>query len=258
MKLSLRLATAATLLPITLSAQSPATPDWDARGKVWFAHVQYLASDDLQGRRPGTPGYDAAVAYVQQQFQAIGLKPAGLAAGSYLQPVPLDQVAIDVEKSSASLVSGTTTTPFDLSPGKSNELTLSPHVTAGAPINAPLVFIGYGLNLPTKHLNNLADLDLKGKVVVFYNAPPANILGPLRAYSRIGGVRWKALQAAGAIGMIAITPPRPRNNTRGHARNTSRSGSSASPTRHLRHLRSSRRQSPRPPSQRNPQQRWRG
>jgi Zn-dependent M28 family amino/carboxypeptidase len=214
MKLSLRLTTAATLLPLTLGpivapAQSPAAPDWNARGKAWFAHVQYLASDNLQGRRPGTPGFDSAVTYVQQQFQAIGLKPAGLTSGSYLQPVPLDQVALDVEKSSASLVSGSTTTPLDLSPGKSNEITLSPHVTAGAPLNAPLMFIGYGLNLPTKHVNDLDGLDLKGKIVVFYNAPPANVLGPLRAYSRIGGVRWKALQAAGAIGMIAITPPRP-------------------------------------------------
>ncbi|MCU1321447.1 MAG: putative aminopeptidase [Acidobacteriaceae bacterium] len=200
MKLSLRLATAATLLPLTLSAQSPATPDWDARGKAWFAHVQYLASDELQGRRPGTPGFDSAVAYVQQQFQSIGLKPAGL--NGYLQPVPLDQIAIDPDKSSIALSTG-----LKLDLGK--DITLSPHITTGAPIDVPLIFVGYGLDLPTKHINDLAGLDLKGKVVVLYNASPANVLGPLRAYSRIAAVRWKSLHAAGAIGIIAITPPRP-------------------------------------------------
>jgi Peptidase family M28 len=199
MKLSLRLATAAALLPFTLSAQS-ATPDWDAAGKAWFAHVQYLASDDLQGRRPGTPGFDAAVAYVQQQFKSIGLQPAGL--NGYLQPVPLDQIAIDPEKSSVSLSSGVT---LDLA----KDITLSPHVTPGPSLDAPLLFVGYGLNLPSKHVNDLAGLDLKGKVVIFYNAGPANVLGPLRSYARIPAQRWKVLQAAGAIGMIAITPPRP-------------------------------------------------
>jgi hypothetical protein len=207
MKLPLRLATAASLVPLTLTAQS-ATPDWDAAGKAWFAHVQYLASDDLQGRRPGTPGFDAAVNYVQQQFKSIGLRPAGLplqGQAGYLQPVPLDQLAIDPEKSSVTLSSGADRISLDLS----KDITLSPHVTPEATLTAPLVFVGYGLNLPTKHINDLANLDLKGKVVIFYNASPANLLGPLRAYSRIPAQRWRGLRAAGAIGLIAITPPRP-------------------------------------------------
>ncbi|WP_213805878.1 M28 family peptidase [Granulicella sp. dw_53] len=201
MKLSLRLAIATALLPLNLLAQSP-TPDWDAAGKAWFAHVQYLASDELQGRRPGTPGFDAAVAYVQKQFQSIGILPAG--SSGYLQPVPLDQATIDPAKSSVALCIGATQTPLELT----KEITLSPHITPGGPIDAPLVFIGYGLDLPAKHINNLANLDLHGKVVVFYNASPANVLGPLRAYSRVLSQRWKALQAAGAIGVISFTPPR--------------------------------------------------
>ena len=199
MKLHLRLATAAVLLPFTLTAQTVA-PDWTTLGDAWWAHIQYLASDELQGRKPGTPGYDSAVAYVQKQFQAIGLKPAG--SNGYLQPMPLDQVSVDAEKSSVTLSTGTT---LDLA----KDITLSPHVSPGAITNAPLVFIGYGLDLPSKHHNDLANLDLKGKVVIVYNAPPDNVLGPLRAYSRTPGQRWKALKAAGAIGLIAMTPSRP-------------------------------------------------
>ena len=199
MKLHLRLATVAVLLPFTLTAQTVA-PDWTTLGDAWWAHVQYLASDELQGRKPGTPGFDSAVAYVQKQFLAIGLKPAG--SNGYLQPMPLDQVSVDAEKSSVTLSDGTT---LDLA----KDITLSPHVSAGAIANAPLVFIGYGLDLPTKHHDDLAGLDLKGKVVIVYNAPPDNVLGPLRAYSRTPGQRWKALKAAGVIGLIAMTPPRP-------------------------------------------------
>jgi hypothetical protein len=189
---------ATILLPLTIASAQSTAPDWDARGKAWWAHVEYLASDDLQGRKPGTPGYDSAVAYVQQQFKSIGLKPAGL--NGYLQPVPLNQIAIDPAKSSVTLGDA----PLDLT----KDITLSPHVTSGAPVGAPVVFIGYGLKLPTKHIDDLANLDLHGKVVLFYNAAPAGLLGPLRAYARIPAQRWKALQAAGAIGMIAITPPR--------------------------------------------------
>src|SRR5580704_16098206 len=105
MKLHLRLATVAVLLPFTLTAQTVA-PDWTTLGDAWWAHVQYLASDELQGRKPGTPGFDSAVAYVQKQFLAIGLKPAG--SNGYLQPMPLDQVSVDAEKSSVTLSNGTT------------------------------------------------------------------------------------------------------------------------------------------------------
>ncbi|MDI1294801.1 MAG: peptidase M28, partial [bacterium] len=48
------------------------------RGAIWWGHVQTLASDDLQGRGTGTPGYDKAADYVIGQVQALGLKPAGI------------------------------------------------------------------------------------------------------------------------------------------------------------------------------------
>src|SRR5689334_16054743 len=52
------------------------------------AHVTFLASDLLQGREAGSPGYDIAAAYVASQFAQLGLKPMGKDA-SYFQPVPL-------------------------------------------------------------------------------------------------------------------------------------------------------------------------
>src|SRR5271166_4185617 len=59
--------------------------DYAAEGKLWWAHIQFLADDKLQGRNIGTPEFRQAVDYVSGQFQRLGLKPAGVAG--YLQPV---------------------------------------------------------------------------------------------------------------------------------------------------------------------------
>ena len=135
-------------------------------------------------------------------IKALGLKPAG--GEGYRQPVKLLSMGLDKEASKVELVRGSE--KVALTVGKT--ITLSPHVVSGEPVDAPLVFIGYGLKLPSKRMDDLAGLDLKGKVVVFYNGAPARVQGPLRAYARVADQRWKMLKAAGAIGMIAINPPR--------------------------------------------------
>jgi hypothetical protein len=199
----IRVLLAAVFVSLPLIAQAPAVPDWDKAGAAWWAHVQFLADDKLQGRLPGTPGFESAVQYVEDQFKAIGLKPAG--GDGYLQPVELARLALNQEKSSVEVDSGGTKTELKVG----QDIMLSPHVTAGGPVDAPLVFIGYGLRLPSKHMDDYAGVDVHGAVVVLFNGAPARLLGPLRAYSRVAGQRWKYLKAAGAIGMISITPPRP-------------------------------------------------
>ena len=179
-------------------AQQPAK-DWTPAATAWWAHVQYLADDKLEGRKTGTPGYEAAVQYVEGQFKQIGLKPAG--TNGYRQDVDLVPTSIDVAASSFSV---------DGVPYKIGEaVQLSPHTTGDGKVDAPMVFVGYGLSIPRKHIDNLAGIDLKGKVVVFYNAPPENLQGPQRAFARSAGERWKVYSAAGAIGMVMISPPRP-------------------------------------------------
>ena len=178
------------------------TPNWTAQGDAWWAHVQYLASDKLEGRLPGTPGFEAATEYVEGQFKQIGLKPAGNAG--FRQTLRLQQERLDLPHSSAVLEGAGKT---ELAIGK--QISLSPHVFGSGPVSAPLVFAGYGLRLPQKHIDDLAGLDLHGKIVVFYNGAPARLQGPLRAYARLPEQRWKVMQAAGALGWIAITPPRP-------------------------------------------------
>ena len=199
------------LLSIPFFAQTPsnlpAETDWDAAGAAWWSHVQYLADDKLQGRLPGTPGFESATQYVVNQFKAIGLKPAG--TNGFLQPIKLFSFRTDDDKSSVELVSADK--HVALKPGK--DITLSPHVASGSAVDAPLVFIGYGLHLPSKHIDDLAGLDLHGKIVVLYNGAPSKLQGPLRAYARMPAQRWHTLKAAGVIGIISINPPRPLPGT---------------------------------------------
>jgi hypothetical protein len=200
-------------LALPLCAQQNAAPygpqtvdrDWNPAATAWWANVQYLADDKLQGRLPGTPGFAAAVAYVQDQFKTIGLKPGG--TDSYLQQVAMRIIALDADQSSFALETNGTATPLSVG----TEVQLSPRVVTSQPIKAKTVFIGYGLVLPSKHLDPLAGVDVRGKVVVLFNGAPENVLGPLRSYAPAAKRRWKALERAGAIGTIVLTPPRDEN-----------------------------------------------
>ena len=75
-------------------------------------------------------------------------------------------------------------------------------------VEAPLVFVGYGLTVPEMNVNDLAGLDLKGKIVVALGGGPSTIPGPLRAHYCYGSEREKFLEQAGAVGYITIQNPR--------------------------------------------------
>ena len=64
-------------------------------GEAWWAHVQFLADDKLEGRNVGTPGFEKAAVYVTEQFKNVGLQPAGV--NGYAQPVEFEQPLMIVE-----------------------------------------------------------------------------------------------------------------------------------------------------------------
>jgi len=181
----------------------PATPASiqaeKAAEDAWFAHIQVLAGDDLKGRKTGTPDFIHAVEYVESQYKAIGLKPAG--TDGYRQSVAFRSAAVDTEKSSLELVHADGQTQ-KLNLG--SEATVSPNTEGSVTVSAPAVFAGYGLVVPGLGLNELKGIDLHGKIAVIFLASPASVHGPLKAYFRTAGARWKALKAAGAVGLISI------------------------------------------------------
>src|SRR5439155_3314529 len=75
-------------------------------------------------------------------------------------------------------------------------------------LEAPLVFAGYGLNVPERNINDFQGLDLQGAVVVYIAATPRRLPGPLQAHFGSNAERWKMYRAAGAIGTISIANPK--------------------------------------------------
>jgi Zn-dependent M28 family amino/carboxypeptidase len=170
---------------------------------AWFAHLKVLAGDDLNGRKTGTPDFLRAVEYVEGQFKAIGLKPAGV--DGYRQPVGFRSALVDSEHSSVALVrpDGTATA---LKVGE--EVLLSPNKDGAVSAEAPAVFAGRGLVVPGVGVDDLKGLDLHGKIAVIFAGAPSAVHGPLKAYYRTAAIRWQILKAAGAVGVVTIAEPR--------------------------------------------------
>ena len=166
----------------------------------WWSHVKFLADDALEGRDTGSEGHRKAAAYVAAEFEKAGLKPGGV--GGYLQPVKFRSRRIVEEKSSLALIRQGIAEPVILG----DEATFNMRVDPAPRVEAPLVFVGYGLTVPELKYDDLAGLDLKGKIVLLLSGGPSNIPGPLLAHYQ--SARWSTLKAAGAIGVITITNPK--------------------------------------------------
>jgi Zn-dependent M28 family amino/carboxypeptidase len=167
----------------------------------WWADIGALAGDDKEGRATGSSGYLRAADYVTARFKAEGLKPAGVEG--YLQAVALEQQIVDQTASSAELVTGDgSTTPL---PVGEDVLIAAGGAPRPSGVDAPLVFLGYGLHLPRQGYDDFADIDVKGKIVVVLGGGPADIPGPVKANARFG--RTKLLGKLGAAGIISLTTP---------------------------------------------------
>src|ERR1700761_7133634 len=77
--------------------------------KRWWAHVQYLADDKLEGRNTGSEGYRKAAEYVAAKFKEYGLQPAGVEG--YFQPVKFEGQRVIAAQSRLSLKSAGSETP---------------------------------------------------------------------------------------------------------------------------------------------------
>ena len=195
------LVSAGALAPAPLASQAAAArpaqaPPAGSAAEAWWRHVQVLAHDSLKGRDTGSPGHESAVRYIARQFEAAGLKPGG--TDGWLQRVEFVEVKLDAERVTLAMRQATGSW-VPLAVGR--DLRLAPRPSTGD-IEAPLVFAGYGLSLPQAGVDDLAGLDVKGKIVVHVNAVPKGLSAALQAHGTRS--RWTAMQQAGAVGIIAI------------------------------------------------------
>jgi hypothetical protein len=170
-------------------------------GERCWKDVSVLAHDNMEGRRAGSPGHRRAAEFVADNFRKAGLAPGG--ANGYLSEVRLQSRKLDEKKSSLKLLAAGAERPLKL--GDDAALILRGDLTRE--VEAPLVFAGYGLALPQYGADDLASLDLAGKIVVAFNAAPESVPGSAGAHFGSAAERWKVYKARGAVGVVMIPNP---------------------------------------------------
>jgi len=168
-------------------------------------HVRFLADDLLEGRAPGTRGGDIAAKYIAAQFALYGLKPAG-DNGSFLQKVDFVGVKT-LPGTSASLAPAQ---------GAAMALKLGEDYVAGnqtqtdsVEVDAPIVFVGYGIEAPEYKWDDFKGVDVKGKVVlVLVNEPPSKdakfFNGEALTYYGRWTYKFEEAARKGAVGALII------------------------------------------------------
>ncbi len=198
------------LLLLPVFAQQQNQPPFD--GKTWWDHIKVLAADDMEGRDTGSPGLKKAEAYAVNQLKAAGLQPAGVKG--FYQPVKFESRQLVETESSAALVRNGKPEPLTLG----EDAIFSTRVDLAPAVEAPLVFVGYGLSIPESNFDDLAGLDLKGKVVVLITGSPeqigsalavasSNRGGALEGFSQ-GGRSWDHLHPESCVDGRALVPHR--------------------------------------------------
>ena len=157
------------------------------------ADITYLADDKLKGRAPGTAGYQMAVDYVVGKLKSLNVKPAG-ENGSWTQEVKLRKAfsndAVMSLTGAGSLKRGT---DYVVNPNPA-----MPKVS----LNAPLVFAGYGISVPSLGYDDYAGLDVKGKIVVIVRGSPDNFSSSVSAHTMNSTEILKVAADHGAVGII--------------------------------------------------------
>jgi Zn-dependent M28 family amino/carboxypeptidase len=190
--------------PAASTAQQAAMNSIDAE-KI-RATVKYLSDDALEGRGTGQKGGDKAADWIAAQFKSYGLLPAG-DNGTYFQSVNFYGVTTDSKQ-----------TQFAFVPKSGNEIALKfadDYVATDqthfekSEINAPIVYVGYGIKAPEYNWDDYKGVDLKGKVaLMLVNEPPSDDpdFFKARALTYYGRWTYKYEEAArrGAVAVILI------------------------------------------------------
>lgn len=170
--------------------------------KTLLEATRVLASDDFEGRAPGSVGEEKTVAYLTEQFSNLGLTP-GNPDGTWVQAVPL--VGITPEEGDVFKVSGERNSQT-WHPGD-DYVAWTKHVADFVEIDAEFVFVGYGAVAPEYAWDDFGDFDVTGKILLFLvNDPPLDDVFGGSAMTYYG--RWtykhEIAAAKGAVGSFVI------------------------------------------------------
>ena len=187
------------LAPVAAFAQSVPEPEFSAARVK--ADVEFLASDELEGRNAGTRGYDVAARFVATRFEALGLTPGGTDGGWY-QNVPFVTVSFDPANPSSVTIGETNfANGEDVLMGPGSRVDETQQLT-----NGDAVFVQYGLVSEEHGIDHFAGVDVRGKIVVMLVGAPAGLppaaMQALAQFDRVG-----AAEERGAAGVLMVLPP---------------------------------------------------
>jgi hypothetical protein len=167
------------------------------------ADMRFLADDLLEGRGTGTRGHEIAAKFIASEFEAMGLEPAG-DNGTYFQRVPLRSIRPDEERTTMSIVRGRQERPL---------IFRRDFVAAGdagrndTSVEAPVVYVGFGVTAPEQSYDDYAGVEVKGKIVAYLYGAPARFESTMRAHYSSGAAKAANAAAHGALGTIFLDSP---------------------------------------------------
>ena len=155
----------------SIAADKGATPPPAALNAIDSAdllkHIKVLASDEFEGRAPGSKGEELTVKYITEQFKAVGLKP-GNPNGSYTQEVPLAGITTTANvKITAGDDAMELKSPDDYVAFSTR---LQPEISVN---DSEIVFVGYGVVAPEYGWDDYKDVDIRGKTILMLINDPA-------------------------------------------------------------------------------------
>jgi Zn-dependent M28 family amino/carboxypeptidase len=167
--------------------------------------VKYLSSDALEGRGTGQKGGDTAAAYIAAEFKKYGLKPGG-PNGSYFQDVPM--VGVKTLASTTFAFVPANGAPVQLK-ALDDYVTSNETQTETADFDAPIVFVGYGINAPEEKWNDYKGYDMKGKVALLIVSEPESndpnfFKGKALTYNGRWTYKFEETARQGAVGTLII------------------------------------------------------
>lgn len=167
------------------------------------AHMRFLSDSLLTGREPGTPGFDIAARYVATELEGLGLQPAG-DNKSWYQQVPFRKAVVDEAQSSLELIRDGQAQKL----GNATDYVFSGDVLrTESSVEAPVVFVGFGVTAPDQKYDDYQGVDAKDKVVAYLYGAPARFPSTERAYYSDTTIKTKNAIAHGAIGILGFLSP---------------------------------------------------
>jgi len=199
------------LILISLVIQGCDQPANEIKEANLHKHIKILASDEFEGRSPGSPGGEKTKLYLKNEFQKMGLPSI---KGDYYLEVPLSKMTVNLDSSFLSITKNDQ--PRILKPG-SESVYWTKRVVEGVSVrSSELVYVGYGIVAPEYGWNDYKNLDVKGKTAVmlindpgFWTEDPKLFNGKSMTYYGRWTYKFEeaARQGAEAVLIIHDTAP---------------------------------------------------